>query len=204
MIAHIQGILVSRSSDACVVEAGGVGYEIHLSQPALASLPPLREAVLLHTHHHVREDAQTLYGFRSADEKQVFLLLMTVKGVGPKVALGILSQMGPAALVSALMKRDLAGLTSLPGVGKKLAERLAVELSDKARQLGLAPSAGKGRGTQNAVFEDQGPFSQAVAALQALGYPSQQAKNAVEKAYQALGTDSNRVEDIVKSALKFI
>lgn len=204
MIAHIQGTLVSRSVDACVVEAGGVGYEIHLSQPALASLPPLRESVLIFTHHHVREDAQTLYGFRSAEEKQVFLMLLTVKGVGPKVALGILSHMGPAALVGSLMKRDLAGLTSLPGVGKKLAERLAVELSDKARQLGIAPAAGKGRGSEPVTFEDQGSFSQAVAALQALGYPFQHAKIAVEKAYQALGSDSNRVEDIVKSALKFI
>ena len=203
MIAHIQGRLSARGSETCVVEAGGVGYEIHLSQPGLAALPVLGETVKFYTHHHVREDAQTLYGFSREDEKRIFLLIMTVKGVGPKLGLGILSQMPPGALIQALLKRDLAALTRLPGVGKKLAERLAVELSDKAKAWAMAEGLDSTSAT-GAWPAENSDLDQAVTALQALGVSSQQAKLAVERAYQRLGKNDVKIEDIVRAALKFI
>ena len=200
MIASIRGILKARLADTCVIEAGGIGYELHLSQPALLALPALGEAVEFSTYFHVREDAQQLYGFATADEKQLFLMLTTVKGVGPKLALSILSQLGPAALLGALKKRDLGRLASPAGVGKKLAERLAVELSDKASKLVAGTNA---PGPAQAFEPENSLADQATRALLALGYSSQQAKTAVARAYQQLGSDENRVEDIVKMALKF-
>ena len=133
----------------------------------------------------------------------VFLLIMTVKGVGPKLGLGILSQMPPATLIQALLKRDLAALTRLPGVGKKMAERLAVELSDKAKTWALSEGVALGGAQIPGQFENS-ESDQAVSALQALGIPSQQAKLAVERAYQRLGNGDVKIEDIVRSALKFI
>lgn len=200
MIAMVRGILIEKGQESVVLEAGGVGYEVCLTQPALQALPAPGAEVLLYTHHHVREDEQRLYGFLSPADRQVFLLLMTVKGVGPKLALAILSNLNGAALANALLKRDLAALTRLPGVGKKLAERLGVELSDKVKSLGLdldpkalASQAGQGL---------SGPWAQAMTALTALGFGQGQAKLALDKAHQALGDDSVSTEDIVKAALK--
>ncbi len=148
MIAHLNGLLAEKTGESCVVEAGGVGYEVFLPAPVAAALPAIGEPVRLYTHFHVREDAQVLYGFLRTQERQVFLLLMTVKGVGPKLALGILSNLGAESVVGALQRRDLATLTKLPGVGKKLAERLGVELSDKAKELGLEAGSAQPLGTQ--------------------------------------------------------
>jgi Holliday junction DNA helicase RuvA len=200
MIALIHGTLLERGPESAVVDAGGVGYEVFLSAPALQALPAPGAEVRLYTHFHVREDAQVLYGFLTPADRQVFLLLLTVKGVGPKVALGILSNLSGPALAAALLKRDLAALTKLPGVGKKLAERLGVELSDKVKTLGLeldaaalaqAPSGGL-----------SGPWAQALSALTALGYSQAQARAAVEAAHKQWGGAAEALEDIVKAALK--
>lgn len=199
MIAMVRGILVEKGSDSAVLEAGGVGYEVSLTAPALLALPPLGEEVRLYTHHHVREDEQRLYGFLTSGERQIFLLLLTVKGVGPKVALAILSHMSGPALTGALLKRDVAALTRLPGVGKKLAERLGVELSDKVKALGLGLDSEPGALGSG----PRGPaWDQALAALIALGYGQNQARTAIEKTYQGLGNVQVSTEDIVKAALK--
>ena len=200
MIAMVRGLLLEKGPESALVEAGGLGYEVFMPTPALRALPGIGEELRLYTHFHVREDAQILYGFLSPADRQVFLLLLTVKGVGPKVALGILSQLSGPALAAALLKRDLAALVKLPGVGKKLAERLGVELSDKVKGLGLdldatalaqAPSGALG-----------GPWMQAQTALTALGYGPAQARTAVEAAHKQLGSGSPSLEDIVKAALK--
>lgn len=199
----VRGALLEKGLESVVVEAAGVGYEVFLAAPALAALPGLGEEVRLYTHFHVREDAQVLYGFLTPGDRQVFLLLLTVKGVGPKVALGILSHLSGAALASALLKRDTAALTRLPGVGKKLAERLGVELSDKVKGLGLDldPSA-LAQGPSR--MDLGGPWEQAVAALIALGFGQSQAKNAVSQAHKGLGNGNVSLEDIVKAALKAV
>jgi len=197
MIASIRGTLKQKLGESCIVEAGGLGYEVFLIQPALALLPLPGELVEFSTYFHVREDAQTLYGFSYGEEKRLFLLLLTVKGVGPKLGMGVLSQLGPNALLAALKKRDLARLGTVSGVGKKLAERLGVELSDKAAKMTGSKSG------DPVLPEDSDAQNQALRALQALGYSSQQAKQALARAYQQLGSEENKVEDIVKLALKF-
>jgi Holliday junction DNA helicase RuvA len=201
MIASIRGILKERSSESCVIEAAGLGYEVILTQGALAQLPALGGQVEFHTHFHVREDAQQLFGFSSLEEKQLFLMLLTVKGVGPKLGMAMLSQIGSAEILKALRKRDLPRLSSAAGVGKKLAERLAVELSDKAQKMALV--AGIPAGKQLEPM-DLGSEALAAQALISLGFSSQQAKLAVGRAYQQLGSGSPRVEDIVKLALKLL
>jgi Holliday junction DNA helicase RuvA len=199
MIARVRGMVLEKGAESVVVEAGGVGYEIFVTSRTLAALPPVGAEAGLHTHFHVREDAQILFGFLQPEERQVFLLLMTVKGVGPKVALGILSHLETGALARALESRDLAALTALPGVGKKLAERLAVELSDKIKTLGLAlaplPAGSAPAG---------GVWEQALAALMALGFPQAQARTAVDGARKRLGAGSHGLETIVKEALRAV
>lgn len=207
MIAHLNGIVVEKSAESCVVEAAGVGYEVFLPAPVAAALPPLGETVRLYTHFHVREDAQILYGFLRPQERQVFLLLMTVKGVGPKLALGILSNLGAESVVGALQRRDLATLTKLPGVGKKLAERLGVELSDKAKELGLEAGSAQPLPRRAASLPEMdlpGAWPKAAAALTSLGYSQNQARQAVEQAYKILGRDDLNLEDMVKAALKTV
>jgi Holliday junction DNA helicase RuvA len=196
----VRGILIEKGPDSVVLEAGGLGYAVQLTQPALQSLPPLGAEVRLFTHHHVREDAQVLYGFLSALERQIFLLLMTVKGVGPKVALAILSNLSGEALATALLKRDLATLSRVPGVGKKMAERLGVELSDKVKSLGLELDPGALAASPTSSLD--GNWAKASLALLALGYGQAQARSAVESAYQSLGGQAVSTEDIVKAALK--
>jgi Holliday junction DNA helicase RuvA len=200
MIASIRGSLKLKMSESCIVEAGGLGYEIFLTQPALAALPSVGEMVEFSTYFHIREDAQQLFGFSSPEEKKLFLLLLTVKGVGPKLGMAVLSQLGPVALLSALKKRDLARLGTVSGVGKKLAERLGVELSDKVTKLGWLGLASP---ESEETFGESTQQNQALRALIALGYSSQNAKLALSKTYQQLGSGENKVEDIVKLALKF-
>jgi Holliday junction DNA helicase RuvA len=202
MIAMVRGTLLEKGVDSVVVEAGGLGYEVFLPGPALQALPAPGVEVRFFTHFHVREDAQILFGFLTPADRQVFLLLMTVKGVGPKVALAILSHLSGPALAAALMKRDLPALTRLPGVGKKLAERLGVELSDKVKTLGLSLDQASLAGSAYGSLD--GPWLQAQAALTALGYSQNQAKIAVETAHKQLGADAVSVEDIVKAALKAV
>ena len=206
MIAHLNGIVIEKSVDACVVEAGGVGYEVLLPVPVAAALPALGETVRLYTHFHVREDAQILYGFLRPQERQVFLLLMTVKGVGPKLALTVLSNLGAESVVGALQRRDLVTLTKLPGVGKKLAERLGVELSDKAKELGLEAGSAQPQGRRASLpdLDLPGAWPQAAAALSSLGFSQNQARQAVEQAYKILGHSELPLEDMVKAALKTV
>ena len=192
MIASIRGILKERLSESCIVEVNGLGYELYLTQPALAALPARGEAVEFSTYFHIREDTQQLFGFSSPFEKKLFLLLLTVKGVGPKLGMAVLSQLGPQALLAALKKRDLARLGTVSGVGKKLAERLGVELSDKVAELA-------GPEGESESLPDEAPADDlALRALLALGYSSQNAKLALAKA------KAPKLEDRIKLALKYL
>ena len=200
MIAMVRGLILEKGPESVVVEASGLGYEVFLTAPALVGLPAQGSEVRLYTHFHVREDAQVLYGFLTPLDRQVFLLLLTVKGVGPKVALGILSHLAGDALAAALLGRDLAALTRVPGVGKKLAERLGVELSDKVKGLGLVQGSVLGAGRSLPGLSDWEPV---VSALQALGYNQIQARAAAELAQrQSAGQAS--LEERVKAALKVV
>ncbi len=132
MIGRLQGLLVERGDDGhCILDVGGVGYEVHMPPRTLARLAPPPEAVVLHVHTHVREDAFTLYGFATPGDRDAFRLLITVNSVGPRLALGILSQMDAAELALALHRGEKSRLQSVSGLGKKTAERLLIDLRDK-------------------------------------------------------------------------
>ena len=138
MIAFLRGTLAGKETNTCIVEAGGVGYLVHVSTHTAERLPAVDEPVLLHTHQVVREDAHMLFGFADLEEKQVFELLIGVSGIGPKVALAVLSGLRPRALARSIRDENLAGLVAIPGVGRKTAERMVVELRDKMSTLALA------------------------------------------------------------------
>ncbi len=140
MIAHLRGKLIAKRPNQAIVETGGVGYDVTISVPAFSELPAAGNEVALHIHTHVREDAIALFGFLRAEEKQLFEKLISVSGIGPKLAITILSGMAAAEMVSAIRGNDVARLTRIPGIGKKTAERMVLELRDKLEGFGAAPA----------------------------------------------------------------
>jgi len=180
MIAHLRGRLISKRPGQTIVEAGGVGYDVAISVPTFSELPAVGSEVALHIHTHVREDALALYGFLRAEEKQLFEKLITVSGIGPKLAITILSGMATADMVGAIRANDFARLTKIPGVGRKTAERMCVELRDKLEGFGAPQPVA----THSAVEED------VISALTNLGYQRAVAAKALERAAQSAGRDN--------------
>lgn len=172
MIAHLRGKLLSKHPNQAVVEAAGVGYEVTISIPTFTDLPNAGGEVALHVHTHVREDALALFGFLRAQEKRLFEKLISVSGIGPKLAITILSGMSTEFMVAAIRGNDIGSLTKIPGIGKKTAERMVLELRDKLDAFGAAavPAA------VTAVEED------VLSALVNLGYQRPAAEKAVSKA----------------------
>src|SRR5450631_681374 len=180
MIAHLRGKLISKHPNQAIVEAAGIGYDVTITVPTFSDLPALGSEVALHIHTHVREDAIALFGFLRADEKQLFEKLITVSGIGPKLAITILSGMATADMVGAIRGNDFARLTRIPGIGKKTAERMCVELRDKLDAFG-APQAAL---SVSAIEED------VISALSNLGYQRAIAEKAVERAVQSTGREN--------------
>jgi Holliday junction DNA helicase RuvA len=180
MIAHLRGRLIAKHPNQAIVEAAGVGYDVTITVPTFSDLPALGSEVALHIHTHVREDAIALFGFLRAEEKQLFEKLITVSGIGPKLAITILSGMATAEMVGAIRSNDFARLTRIPGIGKKTAERMCVELRDKLDAFG-APQA---VATVSAIEED------VISALTNLGYQRVIAEKAVERAVASAGREN--------------
>ncbi|NTV15060.1 MAG: Holliday junction branch migration protein RuvA [Desulfobulbaceae bacterium] len=178
MIASLRGIIAHKSPEELIVEVGGVGYQVHFAPTALHRLPEVGEPVFLHIFTNVREDALDLYGFCERQEKEMFIVLISVSGVGPKLAMNILSGLPPAELASAIITGDLARLTRLPGVGRKTAERLCVELKDKVLFIPALDSAALAPAPPEAV--DQAG-ADVISALVNLGYPPAAARQALER-----------------------
>lgn len=139
MIAHLRGRLIGKHPNQAIVEAGGVGYDVSITIPTFSDLPAAGAEVALHIHTHVREDTIALYGFLRAEEKQLFEKLLQVSGIGPKLAITILSGMPTPEMVAAIRSGDVARLTRIPGIGKKTAERMVLELRDKLEAFAEAP-----------------------------------------------------------------
>jgi len=198
VIAALRGTLLERGEGWCVVEAGGVGYHVHVSTPTLAALPPDGAEVRLRTRQVVREDALLLFGFAAADELRLFDLLIAVSGVGPKLALAALSGLKPAALARAIRDENLPAIVAVPGIGRKTAERLVVELRDK---LDFIPTTGAApaRSGREGVLPRGERFEDAVAALVTLGWSAAQAQAAVARAAEEGGETTT--EALVKRAL---
>ena len=196
MIASLRGTLAEKGAAACVIEAGGVGYLVSVSTHTARQLPAEGASVFLRTRQVVREDAVLLFGFADADELRLFDLLIAVSGVGPRLALAMLSGLKPAALARALRDENIAVLVAVPGIGRKTAERLIVELRDRVEFLELADSAGSPRSSAVPHSEQ---FQDAVAALTRLGYTAAQAQDAVRRAG---GEDAGAtLEALVRRAL---
>jgi len=140
MIAHIRGKLISKHPNQAIVEAGGVGYDVTISIPTFSGLPSLGSEISLFIYTHVREDALSLFGFLRAEDKQLFEKLLSVSGIGPKLAITILSGMPADNMVAAIKSNNVAALTRIPGIGKKTAERMVLELRDKLDSFGAAPT----------------------------------------------------------------
>lgn len=204
MIAYIKGELADINDNGIVVESNMTGYAISVPSSVISQLPPIGEQVKIHTYLHVREDAMLLYGFLSKDDLAVFKLLITVNGIGPKAALGVLSTISPDELRFAILSDDVKTISKAPGIGAKTASKLILELKDKLRiedafeiRLKHAEEAmqeGK-KEARTAVQND------AVAALVALGYSNTEALKAVRQVEIDEHTD---VEDVLKAALKHI
>jgi len=180
MIAHLRGRLITKHPNQAIVEAGGVGYDVTIAVPTFSELPALGSEVALHIHTHVREDALALYGFLRAEERQLFEKLITVSGIGPKLAITILSGMAIPEMVASIRANDFARLTKIPGVGRKTAERMCVELRDKLEGFGAPQSIA----AHTAVEED------VISALTNLGYQRALAEKSVERAVHSAGREN--------------
>lgn len=198
MITSIQGTLTSATPLHAIVELNGFGYEVNIPVTTAEKLPATGASVKLHTLVIYREDAQTLYGFATPAERDFFrLMIENVTGVGPKLALTIMSKLSLPLLESAIRLGDIGTLAKCPGIGKKTAERLVVELKSKVGgQGGLAPAAGGGA----VEIPGESRHRDAVAALTALGYRAADADQAVRRASLALGADAS-TEALIKKAL---
>lgn len=193
MIASLNGILTSRASDHLTVEVGGVGYRVLVSQQTFSRLPPVGQKVFLFVHTAVREDDITLFGFVEEAERRIFQKLITVNGIGPRLALTILSGILPDELVEALHREDLVRLTAITGVGKKTAERMILDLKDKLVEWaasGRPPTPGKQR-----LFEET------VSALVNLGYTRSTAERTL---FQVPLLEGGKVETAIRDALRIL
>ena len=194
MIYQISGNLIAKHKDFVVIEVSGIGFKITSTTNTINTIK-LEQKILLHTYLHVREDALDLYGFYSTLEREVFLLLIGISGIGPKLAITILSGILPDELKDKIISGDIASLTSIPGVGAKTAKRIIVELKDKFTKI-EEDSLGFSDKLNSKLYDD------ALNALLSLGYSSQQSKQVLD--HIANGKDDNKqnIETIIKTALK--
>ena len=200
MYAYISGKLAEKSAASAVVETNGVGYLLHIPVSTFAALPELGGPVKILTHFVVREDVQALYGFYTEEERRLFRLLLSVSGVGPKSALTVLSGISIPDFKRAIIDGNLAILTGVPGIGRKTAERLVVELREK---IVLEDK----RGTGSAVEKNQAldhRIEDSLRALEELGYRKQNAQDAVRKAVKNLETEKYSVSDLIRASLKYV
>ena len=194
MIAHLIGKLIYKSPDHSIVDVKGIGYKIFTPLSTYYVLPKTGESVTLHIHTRVREDELKLFGFLTEEEQTIFEKLITINKVGPKLALGILSGMSPENLLTAIMSNDAARLSTIPGVGKKTAERLTLEMKDKLSDLTFEIEHQLDSKAPEGFYED------ALSALVNLGYKKPQAEKSLKSAYNTIGKDGS-LEDLIKESL---
>jgi Holliday junction DNA helicase RuvA len=197
MIAQIRGHLIQKSPGSIIVEANGIGYQLFVSLTTFYDLPEFQQNVVLHTYTHVREDLLQLYGFSTPLEKELFQILIGVSGIGPKLAINILSGISPSELVHSLGSRDMARLLSIPGVGRKTAERLLLDLQEKVLKI-----QSRGVYPQTVRPSADGMAEDVVSALVNLGYKRNQAEKAVESVLQQ--TPEITLEKALKESLRVL
>ena len=203
MIGRLQGTILEKQPPDLLIDVGGVGYEVQLPLTSFYQLPAPGAEAVIYTHFVVREDAQLLYGFSSVAERSLFRQLIKANGIGPKMALTILSGLTASQFVRCVQANDISTLVKLPGVGKKTAERLLVEMRDRLKDWGIAPNTPVTDGLvlqdDEAIFSpEQSAEQDAASALVSLGYSQLQADKAVQKVKQS-GMSS---EQLIKAALR--
>jgi len=201
MIGRIRGILADRLAPEILVDVGGVFYEVHVPMSTVYQLPAVGREVSLHTHLVVREDAHLLYGFFTLQERQMFRSLIKVSGVGPKMALAILSGMAVDEFVRTIRVNDIAGLTRMPGIGRKTAERLIVEMKDRLSEWGSDLQTGFPEIDVARVTGERAVSQEAETALIALGYKPQEAARMIAQVLKA-DNSITRSEELIRQALR--
>lgn len=197
MIATLTGILKSKSPTEVLVDVNGVGYAVSIPLSTYSKLGTLNSPIHLFTHLHVREDAMQLFGFATESERQLFRQLISITGIGPKTAQGILSGISVSDLQDYIVSGNTAALTSVPGVGRKTAERLVIELRDKIGKLDRALETAGTSGDKNADIRNE-----ALLALTSLGYNRITAEKAIRAALKDIDSGQLNVEDLIKKSLK--
>jgi Holliday junction DNA helicase RuvA len=199
MIAHLSGTLLTKALQSVVIDNGGIGYEVIVPLSTFYALPEKDGRVSLHIYTHVREDALMLFGFYTPLEKEIFTMLISVSGIGPKLATNILSGIGPEQLLEAMAQGNAGRMQSIPGIGKKTSQRIALELRERALKL---------KGTleplppQTVLPVEEGMLDDAASALVNLGYSAKSARDAVEKARSRLETMN--LQSLIKEALRVL
>ncbi len=196
MFAYIKGELVEKSQNFVVIDVAGVGYKIFVSDIAIRELGEVGDRVKLHTYYYVREDLICLYGFINKEELRMFELLLTVSGIGAKSAIATLSNITPSSFALAVITNNVAALTKIPGVGKKSAERIILELKDKIK---TEEAVAKTDETELKLDKNEN-VEEAIAALQVLGYT----KKEIEKVLSHVSIDNASVEEIIRKCLSLL
>lgn len=194
MFAYIKGSLEQKSNNYVVIDVGGIGYKIFMATKAIEALGEIGEVVKVHTHYYVREDNISLYGFNTNEELRMFELLLQVSGIGAKSAIAMLSEISPSSFALAVISDDISQLVKIPGIGKKTAARIVLELKDK---LKTEESITKTEEVKLSITNEE-ETSEAIAALQVLGYT----KREIEKALENVDTKNLQLEEIIKQGLK--
>ncbi len=198
MIAHLRGRLLSKTPNQAIVDCGGVGYDVTISVATFSALPNEGTEVTLHIHTHVREDQLALFGFSQTQEKRLFEKLLTISGIGPKLAITVLSGIDSTRLVNAIRSGDHATLTKIPGIGKKTAERVVLELKDKLDDLAITIPTTTGVPHHGAAGDD------ALSALVNLGYARPIAQKAIETAITKYPEAAQDFETLFRAAMAAI
>jgi Holliday junction DNA helicase RuvA len=197
MIAYLKGILTKKSPTEIIVEAGGVGYSVSISLSTYEQLSEINSEVLVLTHHHVREDAQVLYGFSGENERDIFRMLIGVSGIGPKMAQTILSGIRPDELIRTISAGAISSLTAVPGVGKKTAERLILELKDKVNKIEGSEKIIDLPNTSSSIR------AEALTALMSLGFSREKGEQSLRGVLSNAGGKNLSVEELIKRALQY-
>ncbi len=197
MIAQISGQLIEKTPGSAIIETNGLGFQVFISLQTFYDLPEISQPVKIYTYTHVREDLFQLYGFSTILERELFKILLGVSGIGPKLALNILSGISATVLLKSLSMGDLSRLIAIPGVGRKMAERMVLDLREKVAKLELRPSLQAGRQQMpDQIMED------VVSALINLGYKKGEAEQAVKKVLAAEG--DKKLEEVLKDSLQLL
>lgn len=203
MISFVKGKLVYIYENTIIVENNGIGYEIFVPMSVIGNMPQIGSEVMIYTYMNVREDALQLFGFLDRDTLEVFKLLITVSGIGPKGAIGVLGTLSADDIRYAVMAEDVKTIAKAPGIGAKTASKVVIELKDKLKMRDVAPDIKSEIDGQQSIFEDNSKqaVSDAIEALAALGYSATEATKAVRKA--DTGEDTT-VEELLKQSLKYL